>query len=250
MKSPKLLVALLLLLLLGSSCYKYNPLPPGVVDSLKLLEQHPFESYLDSLEALTINTDSELVTYIPVGINDPNLKEDDSSTGQQEIAYAFRSSVGGLINQLGVYVPFGGYTHTVTVWDSATGEVVSQANVASASPGWSFTDLVSIGQEATILPDHGYIVGFNSDAVGVPINTVSQGNEVYLIDGIYDFKSNPPPGGIPMIPFTWQSITYEGFYAVSYDTPISAPIFPGKSSIETHDITGFVGGCDIGFLPL
>ena len=248
-KTPGFLTAAALLLLtLGCTRLKLNPFPPFPYPTSV---QHPFQTYLDSILALSEVTDSEFVTQVAINLNDPmgNIKLE--GTGQAEVGYAFRSSVPGAITQLGVYLPTPGFSHTVTIWDSASGEVLAQTNVATpAAGGWGYTGLFEIGQGLTIQASHGYIIGFNSVAVGVPENTDTVANEMWLFNGIYDFRQtpNPPPGGISMLPFTYGSITFEGWYQVDYDTPISAPIFLGTHEIQSSVVIAMLGACDIGFV--
>ena len=250
MKTARFLTAAALLALtLGCTHLKLSPFPPF---SFPPVVQHPFQTYLDSILALTSAADSEFVTQQAINLNDPmgNVKE--QGTGQAEVGYAFRSTVPGAITQLGVYLPTPGFSHTVTIWDSATGEVLAQTDVATpAVGGWGYTGLFEIGQGLTIQANHGYIIGFNSVAVGVPENTDTVANEMWLFNGIYDFHQtpNPPPGGIPMLPFTYRSLTFEGWYQVDYDTAINAPIFPGNYQIQSYLVIAMLGACDIGFVP-
>jgi hypothetical protein len=243
MKTRLLLPAIALLLILVSSCNKLITLPgpPSPV-------QHPFLTYLTSLQNLNLNTDSELVTTNAVILNDPNSKV--MGTGQAEIAFAFRSANPGVIGQLGIYSPVAGVAHTVTLWDSATGTVLAQTNVTTNAPGeWSYAGVGQTNQVLGIEANHGYIIGFNSLAVGVPINTDTTANDIYAFNGIYDFKANPPPGGLPMLPFTEFGITFEGWYMVNYDTPISAPLFPPASAFQSYFVIAFIGALDIEFTP-
>lgn len=202
-------------------------------------------SYLDSLEALTIATDSTGVLVSVTGVNPLAPKAPDTINGQAELAFAFRTSAPGFVNALGVDVPEGGYTHTVTLWDSATGAVLAQADVSSMSAGWSFIDLQPASYVA-LQVDHGYIMGYNSAAIGSALNSNDPGNFVYRIMGLYDFKVPVPVGAlVPLFPMTYKSFTIEGSYQVPYGEPISAPLFPsGNANTSTN---AFFGACDIGF---
>jgi hypothetical protein len=243
MKTKLLAGASALLLILAASCNKIITLsgPPSPV-------QHPFLTYLSYLQGLNISVDSELVTTLPVILNDQTTKAE--GTGQAEIAFAFRSANPGVISQLGIYAPVSAVAHTVTLWDSATGQVLVQLNITTNSPGeWSYASVGQTNQVLGIEANHGYIIGFNTLAVGVPINTDTVANQVYTFNGIYDFKANAPPGNLPMLPFTEFGITFEGWYMVNYDTPISAPLFPPQGSLQSFDVVAFFGAVDIEFTP-
>lgn len=243
MKTRLLIGASALLLFFASSCNKIITLPgaPSPV-------QHPFLTYLSYLQGLNITADSELVTYIPVLLNDQTVKVE--STGQAEFAFAFRSANPGVISQLGIYAPIRGVTHTVTLWDSATGQVLVQMNITTNAPGeWTYSPVGQTNQVLGIEANHGYIIGFNTLPVGVPINSDTLAKEIYAFNGIYDFKANAPPGNLPMLPFTEFGITFEGWYLVEYDTPIGAPIFPPPGSFQSYDLTAFFSPLDIEFTP-
>jgi hypothetical protein len=243
MKISKLFFAGSLTVLMGASCVKYTPIPfPGPIPIQ--LPQTPFMTWLDSVTKLAPDTD---ITVNPVGLIDPDSKA--GGPGQAEIGFAFRSSVPGTVALLGVFLPAPGYQHTVTLWDSATGTVLAQTNVPTIDTAtWNYVDLYLTGQEASIAADHGYIVGFNSLAVGSSINTNSPGNLVTDLFGFYIFSPSGANGTIPVLPFTEGAITYEGSYYYPYESAISAPIFPGSLGPAQGGM-GVFGVCDIGFIP-
>jgi hypothetical protein len=253
MSAPKLSALAALLILFSTSCNKLVPiqcLPCRLID----FQQTPFQTYLDSV--LPLSSEDILLNVQGIALNDllqTKFPQDTiQGTGQAEIAYAFRTSDSGVVNELGVYLPTGGFAHTVTLWDSATGQVLAQANVTNATGGkWAYLGL-PVNQLAVLSPNHGYIVGFNSLAVGNAMNVYNPGNMVYTLQGIYNFD-NDIPGGIvqDVFPFTEGNITYEGTYEVLYDTPISGPIFPpsGDPYGANSNTIGFLGVCDIGFIP-
>jgi hypothetical protein len=243
MKTKLLFPVVALALVFVSSCNKLITLPgaPSPV-------QHPFLTYVAYLQGLNITNDSELVTYIPVLLNDQTTKA--TGTGQAEYAFAFRSANPGVISQLGIYAPIGGVTHTVTLWDSATGQVLVQLNITTNAPGeWTYSPVGQPNQVLGIEANHGYIIGFNTLPVGIPINSDTLAKEIYAFNGIYDFKANAPPGNLPMLPFTEFGITFEGWYLVEYITPISAPIFPPPGSFQSYDLIAFFSPLDIEFTP-
>jgi hypothetical protein len=244
MKTPNLFFAAALAVLLCSSCTKLVLIPPVPINVFHDLEQDPFQNYLDSV--FSLSGEDIILTIDAVAINDVLTKTGSSGTGQAEIGYAFRSSVAGAVTSLGVLLPSQGFQHTVTLWDSASGVVLAQADVPSLDSGkWTYVSLALVNQEVIIQPDHGYIVGFNTLAVGNPINTFNPGNQIYILDGIYDF-SNGGNQKRTIIPFTMGAITYEGGYMDWYDTPVTTPLFPSAPIPNGFDVPGI---CDIGFIP-
>ena len=248
MKPLTLLAACGLLAACFNSCSKIGqliPVPPpvGVIQSL---EKTPFKSYTDSLFALS--SSGTILTRVAVALNDNSMKgSSGQDLGQEEIGYAFRSTSGGAITSLGVCLPTTGYKHTVTLWDSASGQVLAQADVPTITGGsWTYVSLALAGQAVAIQPDHGYIIGFNSLAVGNPVETYNAGNEIFILDGIYTLGGGGPK--IPIVPFTEGTVTFENFYSVAYNTPLTAPLFPatGPGSSGSFDVPGI---CDIGFIP-
>ena len=248
MKSLKLLLAGALLLAFSNSCSKLGQIipipPPGVLHDL---EQTPFKSYTDSIFALSGT--GTVLTISAVAINDNNKQgSSGADQGQAEVGYAFRCSVAGAVTSLGVLLPTTGFQHTVTLWDSTTGQVLAQTNVPSINGGkWTYVSLALAGQSVVIQPDHGYIVGFNSLAVGNPINTFNAGNEIYILDGIYTGGGAGPK--LPILPFTRGPITFENYYLVNYDTPVPMPIFPPTAASAFSSNFDVPGVCDIGFIP-
>lgn len=256
MKTLKpLYAATILLSILGSSCTKLGqiiPVPPpvGVIQSL---EQTPFKSYTDSLFALSVtNNVGSILTIVAVALNDNTLPgSSGQDLGQAEIAYAFRSSVAGAVTSLGVMLPTTGYKHTVTLWDSATGQVLAQTDVPTLNGGkWTYVSLALLGQAVAIQPDHGYIVGFNSLAVGNPVGVFNAGNEIYILDGIYQFSGGGQSAKAPIIPFTHGPITFENCYSVPYNTTLTNPIFPPSVTVGGTGIFDVPGVGDIGFIPI
>ncbi len=169
--------------------------------------------------------------------------------GQAEVGYAFRSGAAGAVTSLGVLLPTTGFSHTVTLWDSATGQMMAQADVPTLSGGkWTYVSLALNGQAVAIQANHGYIIAFNSLAVGNAVETASGGNEIYILDGIYTGGGGGPK--LPILPFTHGAITYEQYYLVNYNTPLTSPIFPPTTSTEFFSNFDVPGVCDIGFIPL
>jgi hypothetical protein len=104
-----------------------------------------------------------------------------------------------------------------------------------------------VNQEVIIQPNHGYIVGFNSLAIGSTINTLNRNNAIYILDGIY--INGPLEGKAPIVPFTSGPITFENYYLDYYDNPFNPPPFPGTFFSNTIGAFDVPGVCDIGFIP-
>jgi hypothetical protein len=253
MKTPKTLLTTVLVMLLAASCSKIPispipiPVPPGVLQSI---EQHPFQRYLDSVEALT--SENIYLFRDSILLNDVLLPPHDNTqgTGQAEIGYAFRTDVAGAVVGFGIYVPIGGYTHTVTLWDSATGQLIAEWGVPSLhNSAWTTITLPQQKMQV-IQPNHGYILGFNSLAEGNFINTPSPGNELYVYQYIINYNVGTAPNEFQdVFPFTEQDITFEGAYEFPYDTPSANTPFPLTGNPYASQDPGFFGTCDIAFIP-
>jgi hypothetical protein len=231
--TPKLLCAAGLSLLLTAGCTKIGQIPPTIpLTAIQNLEEHPFKGQLDGLFLQNGN--------VPV-------IQDEHVPGQAIVAYTFRSSVAGAVTSLGVLLPAAGYEHTVTLWDSEGGQILAQAEVPTLDPGhWTYVNLAIVNQEVIIQPDHDYIVGFNTLAVGNAINSESLGNWVYLMNGI---NIGGPVGQVALFPFTNGVITFENYYTVFYDEPNVRLPFPGSSESDPYGPFSAPGVCDIGFIP-
>jgi hypothetical protein len=247
---PKLLLVSACVVFAAGSCSKVPPVnPPIPYPILHSLEEFPFHSWLDSIQAQAPGIE---FTFSSGGLFD-QLVTHGEVPGQCETSLAFRSSVAGVVTSLGLLEPASGYQHTVTLWDSATREVLAQVNVPSLDSGhWTTVSLALDGKEVPIQANHGYIVGFNTLAVGDAIGEGSPGDDVTVLYGIWDYRDNPntAPGLLFVFPFTWGPITFENQWQIYYDTPISAPGFPGDpGTIQIPDNHTVLGPCDIGFIP-
>jgi hypothetical protein len=246
--SAKLLVAIFVPTIVISSCSKIPLInAPIPITVLRDFEQFPFQDYLDSLNALA--PDSQHIIYTSGSLIDPFVLHGEIP-GQAECAYVFRSSVAGAVTSLAVLEPSTGYTHTVTLWDSATSAVLAQANVPSLDSGhWTSVSLALNGLEVPIQANHAYIVGFNTLALESTISTGEVSDFIYDINGVYDFRQTPTGdnNGYFILPFVSKSFTFEGEYVVEYDPnkPLTGPPFNGLSS-NTNNL---IGAVDIGFIP-
>jgi|HubBroStandDraft_1064217.scaffolds.fasta_scaffold96914_4 hypothetical protein len=222
--------------------------PPIPITVLHTLEQFPFQAYLDSIQALAPGIEF----MINAGeLQDPKVQHAEVP-GQCESAFAFRSSTSGAVTSLGVLEPSTGYVHEVTLWDSATGQVLADTWVKSLDSGhWTYYSLALFGEEVPIQANHGYIVGFNTLAVGSEVGDASVGNDIYVLYGPWDYRDYPgtAPGFLPIYPIISGPITYEGQEVIFYDTPISVPPFPGTTPAGYFASQTILGVCDIGFIP-
>lgn len=251
MKTPKtpanlLPMSALLSLLVISSCSKIPITPPIVPNPIILqsLEKFPFQRYLDS--SLALSSQGIDLSLIPGTLIDPSTHTE--TPGQAELALAFRTNTPAIVTSLALLLPAGGYSHTVTLWDSATGTVLAQTAVPSKDSGkWSSISLALINQQVVIQPDKGYILGYNSLAIGNSIGTYSPGNSVYNLYGIFDFSKNDGGTFRPILPFTEGAITFEAGWMINYNTPVGPSIFPG-SIAPNESVNSLFGLPDLGYI--
>ena len=246
MKAPKLLIPFLGGVILAlSACSKVttpNPLP-----IIHAAEQDPFKQYLDSSLAIHNPQISFAIQAAPINDAFSNVGV---VYGQAVIGYAFRTSGPAVVTSLGVLLPATGYKHTVALWDSATGHVLAEADVPSLDSGrWTYQSLTINGQPIPISPGKGYVVGFNTLAIGSALFTTSPGNEIYELNGILDLTATGDHLR-PILPFTKGLITYEGFWQANYFSPITSKSLPFPGGTPAAGITQLVPGvCDIGYIP-
>jgi hypothetical protein len=233
-----LAVALLCMTSMGA-CKKHHPFPKSAV-------RFPFENQLDSL--FTLPGDSIVLSEEVIPLLDP-LQKEYNVAGQAEIAYAFRTSAPAALADLALYLPSGGDTHLVTLWDSASGTVLAQANVTMVNLGqWNSVPATGVnGQPVIFQPGKGYIVGFNSLPNG---DTLFTRDQLYLIYWIFGYQSPGPPmpSGLAVIPFTNGLITYEAQWVNYYETEPTS-FFPGNTPAQGI-VDSVYGVCDFGYIPL
>ena len=244
--TPKLLCAAAVSLVLAAGCTKIGQILPIIpITVIHDLEQDPVQSYTDSLFNVGNGT---ILAIQSVALNDVLNPTGGADAGQAVIAYAFRSSGHGAVTSLGVRLPSTGYEHTVTLWDSATLQVLAQAEVPTITGrNWTYVDLAIVNQEVVIQPDHGYIVSFNSLAVGNTINKPDPGNSIYILNGIYTGGGGGPV--VSIFPFTRGDITFEAYGTTFYDNPLLRVPDPRVGFTETGVIQTIPGLVDIGYIP-
>jgi hypothetical protein len=243
------LLAATLLTLFVSSCSKIGTLPgpPGTV--LQSLEKFPLRQYIDSSTTLMNSQPNSIFFEInSVTLNDPFIIHP-VTPGQALIAMAFRTNAPAAITSLALQLPASGFTHTVTLWDSATGAVLARIDVPSLNAGkWTSVSLAFNGQAVPILPGNGYIVGYNTLATGNAIGSNSPGNALYILNGIYDYSLDGGHGDFrPILPFTEYAITYETAWEIDYDNPNARLPFPGSIAPNSGG-SALLGFVDIGYV--
>ena len=154
-------------------------------------------------QGLNTTTDSELVVYLPVVPKRSNKQL--MGTGQAEFALCVSTRpTRRVIGQLGIYAPIAGVTHTVTLWDSATGQVLVQINITTNAPGeWTLPSWWVKQTRCWGSRGEPWLADRLQHAAGrSPDHPDTLAHEVHTFNGIYDFKANAPPGNLPMLPFT------------------------------------------------
>src|SRR5580658_2461367 len=132
-----------------TSCSKLLINPPIPNPILQSIGQFPFEAYLDSLARLP-NPPYYLYVW-------PTVPNYEIPSQKMVSAYAFRSSTPGAITSLAILEPAAGYAHTIELWDSASGQLLAEANISTVDSGrWASVSLASNGQEVLIQANHGY----------------------------------------------------------------------------------------------
>jgi hypothetical protein len=234
-----LAVALLCMTSMGP-CNKQIPPPHSAA-------QFPFENQLDSL--FTLPGDSIVLSNEVIPLLDP-FQKGYNVAGQAEIAFAFRTSAPAALAGLALYLPGSNFTDLVTLWDSASGTVLAQANVTVANPGeWNSVPATGVnGQPVIFQPGKGYIVGFNTLPNGDTLFSRNQLNLIYWIFGYTSAGGPPMPSGLPLIPFTNGLITYEAQWVNYYETEPTS-FFPGNTPAQ-HIVDSVYGVCDFGYVPL
>jgi hypothetical protein len=217
------------------------PLPIPIHPINFYLTQTPFQAFITKYDIAMTNTN------LTIGLTSAGLDQD-TRTGfiynQAEIGFAFRSSVAGTVNGLGTMLPATGFIHTVTLWDSATQTILAGINVTSESTAkFTYADFAT---GVPIQANHGYVVGYNTLAIGNAINTYSPGNSIFGVNGI--FVDRGAGTNLPILPFTEGTITVENTFFYNYgDGRAPADLFPAASTWNGQP-NGFPGLCDIAFV--
>jgi hypothetical protein len=204
--------------------------------------QTPFQAFVTKYDVPFTNTSESI--GLSAGDFDTYTRSGTLVYSAAELGFAFRSSVSGTILGLGTMLPATGFAHTVTLWDSATQLVLATATVTNQSP--SIFTYADFSATVPIHADHGYVVGYNTMAIGNPVNSSSTGNDFYLVNGIY--VDGGQGSDLALFPFTEGSITVENAFEFNYgDGEPPANLFPAASNWSSQ-ANGFFGLCDIAFM--
>jgi hypothetical protein len=200
-----------------------------------ILPQEPVQAFITTYNVPLTSNDEALGLALAAGLGYGD---------NAEIGFAFRSSVAGSIIGLGTLLPSTHFSHTVTLWDSAT--QVKLATIAVPNNSTTVFTYAAFAAAVSIQANHAYIVGFNSLAIGnTMLNENSPGNWFYSPQGL--FVDGGLGSDLPLLPFREGNITVENAFAYDYGT-IRVPVnlFPPASSWNGQP-NGFFGLCDIEF---
>jgi hypothetical protein len=217
-----------------------SPFPPHPINLYPT--QTPFQAFVTKYNVPITNT-SETIG-LSSGTFDSYTRSGTFVYFGAELGFAFRSSVAGTALGLGTLLPATGFAHTVTLWDSATQVVLATATVTGQSASvFTYADFAST---VPIQANHGYVVGYNNLAIGIPVDTFSTGNEIYLVSGI--LVDGGQGSNLPLFPFTEGTITVENAFEYLYgDGQPPAILFPAAANWSSQP-NGFFGLCDIAFV--
>ena len=217
-----------------------TPIPIHPINYYPL--QTPFQAFVTRYNVPITNTSESI--GLSAGDFDQETRSGTFIYSAAELGFAFRSSVAGTMLGLGTLLPATGFAHTVTLWDSATQIVLATATVTNQSASvFTYTDFAAT---VPIQANHGYVVGYNTLAIGNPVNSSSNGNDIYLVSGI--FVDGGQSSDLALFPFTEGTITVENAFEFNYgDGQPPADLFPTASNWSSQ-ANGFFGLCDIAFV--
>jgi len=241
----KFLPALSLALLL-QSCAKdgltvSSPIVP-LANSIPLLippihpitSQQPFQAFITTYNVPLTNNDEAL--FLGSGALDDN--------SNAEIGFAFRSNVAGTAIGLGILLPTTGFSHMVTLWDSAT--QVELASIAVPNNSKTAFTYAAFTTTVPIQANHPYVVGYNTLAIGNANGSSSPGDWIYSVQGI--FVDGGQGSDLPEYPFREGNITVENVFYNNYGTGrVPANLFPTTIASWEEWNNGYFGLCDLEF---
>lgn len=209
-----------------------TPTPyPGPVNVTTM----PFNEFMTTWIAPPTNTNTviQLLPELTGGTTIDNF----------EMGFAFRSSAAGTVTSLGTWLPFTGFPHQVTIWDSATQTILATATVTGTSTS-AFT-YSNVSSTVSIKANHGYVVGFNTLPIGSPVDQFSEGSAYEDIEGFMVDRGASPYK--PMLPFNEGDITVENTFVYNYGAgAVPANLFPKPVSWNTN-FNLILGAVDIIF---
>jgi len=217
-------------------------IPSNILNQIQSIQETPVATLFDSLSKIPSIT----VNYVP----------DSFSHGGVEFGYTFQASAPGTIIQLGLRLPDINFTHTVTLWDSATQTILAEADILNQSSlKFSYVNLAANNQQVVIQPNHTYIISWNSLSKenGATINSGQAGNHFYYIQ-MWEGSTLGTPNYLTIFPFMYKHITVTACYLNEYPStpkgggnPFAITPFPIGHSVPGIDIYGL---CDIDYIPL
>ncbi|HEX3933984.1 MAG TPA: DUF4082 domain-containing protein [Puia sp.] len=206
-----------------------------------VLGQQPFQTFVNTYN-VPPTYNNKIILLANAGFDPPNGET--GVDGNGVIGFAFRSSVAGNVNGLGLKMPAAGFAHGMMLWDSVTHAVLATINATQSGTGFSYNDFPT---PVPIQANHGYIVGYYTQAMGTVSGTYSPGDNFYVVQGFFvdDYQGLDQP----LLPFTEGNITVENGFNVNFGyNAIRAGFFPGATAWNA-EANGFFGLCDIDFSP-
>jgi hypothetical protein len=204
------LTAIAALLSCNKSTDKVLPAIPARVN------EQPLASY--------INADS---STIKLQVYDPQ---------QKEVGYSFQATKKGRIYAMGIRMPQVGQDFKVTVWDSASRQIIKQKIITNNSgSGFSYIDLssTSVNEEIDIDAGKTYVITVNTTAL-----TAATANRQWYMLNKVGINSD-------FLPVTKGHIQIRaGMYS---SAPAPTPLFPDKTNFSVFGLHLLFGLTDIGF---
>ncbi len=201
---------------------------------------------LVAIVSCTKSTDLEIQVIIPRINEEPLAAYINSDPGvvklqvhdpqQKEVGYAFQSTKKGKLYAMGVRMPQAGEDFTVTLWDSASHQIIKQKTITNySSSSFSYIDLSSSSnnEEVDIAAGKTYVITVNTSSL-----TVGAGNRQWYMMS----KTGVNSDFLPALKGNIQ--IREGMYT-SIDSP--TPVFPDKTNFTVFGLHLLFGLTDIGF---
>lgn len=160
----------------------------------------------------------------------------DKSDGSIEIGYSFTSTKNGIVEKLGAMMPDSGHVYTVSLWDSATQELMIQKNIEILNRHvFNYVDLIPTNEFQIILANHTYMIGIYTSPLASGIAPYGP-----FSDDFYNLI-NPNSGAILPFKGYLHAISFNKQYTGS---SFNGPVFPKNEWPFHYLVQGF---CDIGF---
>jgi hypothetical protein len=203
--------------------------------------QQPFQTFVNTYD-VPPTYNNKIILLATGGFDPPNGET--GVDGNGVIGFAFRSSVAGNVNGLGLKMPAAGFAHGMVLWDSVTHAILGTVNVTQSGTGFNYSDFPT---PVAIQANHGYVVGYYTQASGTVSGTYSTGDNFYIVQGFFvdDYQGLDQP----LLPFTEGNITVENGFSIDFGySAIRAGFFPVAADWNA-EANGFFGLADIDFSP-